>query len=53
VESFGRADFTHSYDHHLGETTLHWAGKAGVEFNAIEDEDAGGFEAVAVHPNIP
>ena len=53
VEGFGRADFAHSYDHHLGETALHRAGKAGVEFNAIEDQDTGGFEAVAVHPNIP
>ncbi len=53
MEGFGRADFAHSYDHHLGETALHWAREAGMKFNSIQNKDAGGFEAVAVHPNIP
>ena len=52
MECFGRFDFSHADHHHLGEAALHGPGEAGVEFDAIENEDAVRFGAVAVHPHF-
>ena len=51
VKGLGGRDLAHADDHHLGEAALDGAGEAGVELDAIEDQHAGRFEGVAVHPD--
>ena len=52
MERGGRGRFAHADDRHFRETALHGPGEARVKLDAIEQQHAGRFVGVAIHPDV-